>query len=97
MGYMQGFAGKKKAFNTEAIEIDFDKRLAICPAGHQNSSSSVRKTGTVYLYFDSKTCQRCKSFGRLVRDTNKSATKRQLKLRPLYQYMGERRLTQEEQ
>jgi hypothetical protein len=95
MGYMQGYAGREKAFQTEAFQIDIEHRTAVCPAGHQNISSGMDRTGVLRLYFDRTTCQSCQFFQRCVSSHKPTATRRSVNIRPFYQYMRERRLVQQ--
>jgi hypothetical protein len=95
MGYMPGYGGREKAFQTEAFAIDIEKEVAICPAGHQNTTVGHWKNGNVVFYFDGDTCRKCRFFQQCVRATSKTATKRRLMLRPYYAYRRERRRIQE--
>ncbi len=95
MGYMPGYGGREKAFQTEAFAIAIEKQVATCPAGHQNTTYSVQKDGNMNFYFDGITCRNCRFFQRCVRANNKTATKRRVTLRPYYPYLRERRLIQE--
>ena len=96
ISYMQGYAGREKAFQTEAFEIDLEKQVAVCPAGHQSSKSGNGKHGEIYIYFATRICKSCEYVDRCVGAKNKTATRRTITLRPFYEYMRERRLTQQE-
>jgi hypothetical protein len=95
MGYMQGYAGREKAFQTEAFQIDIEHGTAVCPAGHQNCSSAVDRSGVLRLYFDRGSCERCQYYHRCVRPQKTTARRRSVSIRPFYQYMRQRRLEQE--
>jgi hypothetical protein len=95
MGYMQGYAGREKAFQTEAFEVDIENRQAVCPAGHRSIKSGCEKPDIIIIYFDSKRCGACEFFYRCVRMNNKSATRRLIKIRPYYEFRRERRLAQQ--
>ena len=95
MGYMQGYAGREKAFQTEAFKIDIENRQAVRAAGHRSIKSGHEKPDNISIYFDSKTCRGCKFFDQCVAKNNKAATRRKLTIRPYYEYRRERRLAQE--
>lgn len=91
MGYPKSYGGKDKAFLLEAFDIDFDNYFSVCPAGYGSIRSSVEKSKNVNIYFDSKTCKQCQFFYPCVREGNKRATRRRLKIGPYTRYTMERR------
>ena len=95
MGYVQGIGSpREKEFLPDAFEIDFENRMAVCPAGHRNTNSAIHNRGNLILYFDSQTCQQCQFFDRCVRATSKKTPKRILTVGPYYPYTRERRIDQ---